>query len=72
MDNRRRAHMQWRGKRQHGGATDEVTQALRVVQARSETIEIVQRRGETVKSRDMSDGELEVEVPREEAKEIIN
>jgi len=40
MANRRGLDMHWRGKRQHGGDADDMTQALRAIQARLETIEI--------------------------------
>ena len=43
--NIRGVDVQWRGRRHCGGGADEVTQELRVIQARLEAIETVQRRG---------------------------
>jgi len=40
MTNRRGLDMHWIGKRQHGGGADDMTQALRAIQARLEAIEI--------------------------------
>ena len=59
MANRRGLDMHWRGRRQCGGAANDTTQALRVIQARLEAIETTQRRGVVVESHDESDEEME-------------
>ena len=42
--------VQWRGRRHCGGGADDVTQELRVIQARLEAIETIQKRGVAVEA----------------------
>ena len=58
MANRGWFNVNWRGRRWCGGAIDDMTHALRDIQARLESIEAVHKRGVAAEDHNVSDEEV--------------
>ena len=65
MENRGGFNVNWRGRMRRGGTIDDMTHALRAIQARLESIETFHRRGFAAKAHNVSDEEVEDENPQE-------